>query len=141
MDEATNNVFLFLKSLGMPGLRFCEGNPQVISVLKDKGFHKTPDLICGPDNLVEAPQEGFFCIDVTQPTGDFLFKENASNIRQIKNNISQQFRSLLGDDNKYSFTSNQLPTQHHYYILEAFNKKLDKYSHERLKTCNTAGEK
>jgi len=134
-DTATINVFSFLKSLGMPGLRFCESDPEVKTVLLGKGFNKTPDLICGPGNLSEAPLEGFFFIDVNEPSGDFLFKEAAS--KKLEKNIAQTFRTLLGEDDKFEWGLEQLPIDHHAHYLNVLNNKLDKYSFLRPQTCNT----
>jgi len=134
-DTATINVFSFLKSLGMPGLGFCESDPKVRSVLLGKGFNKTPDLVCGPDDLNEAPLEGFFFIEVNEPSGDFLFKEAAS--RKLGTNIAQNFRTLLGEDDKFEWGLEQLPIDHHADYLNVLNNKLEKYSFLRSQTCNT----
>jgi len=134
-DRATNNVFSFLNSLGMPGLRFCESDPKVRTVLLGKGFNKTPDLICGPDDLNEAPLEGFFFIEVNEPSGDLLFKEAAS--RKLGTNVAQNFRTLLGDEDKFEWGLEQLPIDHHADYLSVLNNKLCKYSFLRSQTCNT----
>lgn len=134
-DTATINVFSFLKSLGMPGLRFCETDPEVKTVLLGKGFNKTPDLICGPDDLNEAPLEGFFFIDVNEPSGDFLFKQAAS--RKLATNVAQIFHTLLGEDDKFEWGLEQLPIDHHADYLKVLNDKVAKYSFLRSQTCNT----
>ncbi len=134
-DKATINVFLFLQSLGMPGLRFCESDPKVRDILLGKGFRKTPDLICGPDDLGGAPLEGLFFIDVNAPSGDFLFKKVAS--RKLGKNVAQSFRTLLGDGDKFDWGLEELPTVHHAEYLRVLNDKVHKYSFLRSQTCNT----
>lgn len=134
-DTATVNVFSFLKSLDMPGLRFCESDPEVKTILLGKGFNKTPDLICGPGNLNEAPLEGFFFIDVNEPSGDLLFKQAAS--RKLASNVAQNFRILLGEDDKFEWSLDQMPIDHHGDYLKVLNDKVGKYSFLRTQTCNT----
>lgn len=136
-DTATIKVYPFLKSLGMPGLRLCESDPGVKKVLFDKGFAKTPDLICGPDDLNNATLDGLFFIDVNEPSGDFLFKKVASEKRELKNNISQIFSSLL-DGDKFDFGLDQLPRDHYPEYVAALNNKVDKYSFSRRINTNIA---
>ena len=119
----------------MPGMRFCESDPEVKTILLNKGFKKTPDLICGPDNLNEAPLEGFFFIDVNEPSGDFLFKEEAS--QKLGINIAQNFRDLLGKEDKFEWGLEQLPITHHADYLKVLNDKVGKYSFLRSQICNT----
>ncbi len=130
IDSATLKVYPFLKSLGFPGVRLCESDPDVKKILQDKGFKKTPDLICGPHDLNTAPIEGLFFIDVNEPSGDFLFKKIASEKRELKNDVSQFFSSLLSGDS-FDLAFNQLPRDHYHEYEAALNSKLDKYSFSR----------
>ncbi len=121
----------------MPGVRLCESDPNVNKVLLGKGFTKTPDLICGPDDLNDAPIEGFFFIDVNEPSGDLLFKKTVSEKLGLKKDVSASFRTLFGEGDKFDWSLNQLPKDHHPAYLNVLNGKLDKYSFLRSKTTNT----
>ncbi len=124
-------VLGFLKRMNFPGIRLGERNPNVCDFLKRSGYHFTPDLVSGPDEIDQAPVEGLFFIDIIQPTSDLLFKSSASHGLSI--NVSRTFKKILDDaaNDKENPSINRLPIEHHQCYLEVLNKKLDKYSHKR----------
>jgi hypothetical protein len=76
-----------------------------------------------------------YFIDVNEPSGDFPFKQAAS--RKLTTNVAQVFRSLLGKGDKFEWSLEQLPIDHHGDYLKVLNDKVDKYSFLRSQTCNT----
>lgn len=135
-NTAEEDVLLLLKTINMPGVRLCESESDICTILKEKGYKYTPDIICGPPDINEAPLEGLFFIDVNEPSGDFLFKKKVS--EQLNKNVSQAFYSFLYQDKEYSRSFSKLPTEHHQNYLKVLNDKLEKYSHCRNQSANTA---
>lgn len=131
MGQAETAVLEFLKQLQFPGIRHGEGNPSVCAFLTRNGYHFTPDLVAGPDDLERAPIEGLFFVDVIEPTPDLLFKSSASHNLSI--DVSRTFKKILDDAaiSQEQPSINALPTEHHQLYLGVLNKKLDKYSHQR----------
>lgn len=99
-NKSEEDVLLLLKLLKMPGVRLCESESDICTSLKEKGYKYTPDIICGPSDINEAPLEGLFFVDVNEPSGDFLFLKEAS--IQLNKNVSQTFYSLLYKDMEYN---------------------------------------
>ena len=132
MQNASEKAVLcFLKKLDFPGIRYGEGNNQVCNYLKSKGYKFTPDLVAGPENIEDAPVEGLFFVEVIQPTSELLF--NSEFYENLDFDIPQYFKNLLtksscNDDN---INIDMLPNVHQDCYLEKFNKKLDKYAHQR----------
>lgn len=135
-NKSEEDVLLLLKLLKMPGVRLCESESDICTSLKEKGYKYTPDIICGPSDINEAPLEGLFFVDVNEPSGDFLFLKEAS--IQLNKNVSQTFYSLLYKDMEYNQSFSKLPIEHHQKYLEVLNGKLRKYSHCRNQSANTA---
>ena len=130
-DESEKAVLCFLENLAFPGIRFGEGNKQVIDYLKSKGYKFTPDLVAGPKNIEDAPIEGLFFVEVIQPSTDLLFKSEY--YEDLKFNIPQHFKTLLTNNigNNTTINIDMLPNTHQECYLDKYNKKLDKYAHQR----------
>ncbi len=130
--KSTEDIILsFLQSLDFPGIRKGEGNEEVCVHLKNLGYKYTPDLVAGPEIITEAPLEGLFFIDVIEPTSDLLFGEEFYSPDQI--NTPKEFKRILDSNSRQEKSTfiDSLPNAHHDCYLEAINKKLSKYTHDR----------
>lgn len=137
MQNASEKAVLnFLKKLDFPGIRYGEGNNQVCNYLKSKGYKFTPDLVAGPENIEDAPVEGLFFVEVIQPDSDLLF--NSEFYEDLDFDIPKYFKTLLtqAGSNEDDINIDKLPNIHQDWYLKKFNKKLDKYAHQRKFTQN-----
>ena len=135
-EKSEKAVLECFRKINFPGIKLGERNPEVCDYLKKQNYPYTPDLVAGPKNIELAPVEGLFFIDVMEPSSDLLFKSKAS--KQLTVNISETFQQILQETANEQKKPNlgMLPNVHHQLYLEALNKKLDKYAHQRKFSLN-----
>ncbi|MCI5222617.1 MAG: hypothetical protein D3924_08100 [Candidatus Electrothrix sp. AR4] len=133
-NRSEDIVLEFFKLLNFPGIRQGEGDTEICNYFKKNGYTYTPDLVSGPLNIAEADIGGLFFIDVIEPSTDLLFKSRFYKDHPV--DVPDEFRKLLFNNEKEKIAKSidSLPTYHHQCYLDALNKKLDKYAHQRK--CN-----
>jgi hypothetical protein len=128
---AEDYVLQFLNKEGFPGIRKGETNREVCDYLEENGYRFTPDLIAGPDDIINAPLEGLFFIDVISPSTGMLFESKYYKNYDV--DVPKDFfeKFLENKEPGECISIRDLPNSHHKYYLQKFNKKLKKYAHER----------
>lgn len=131
IQKSEDIVLGFFKLLDFPGIRRGEDDKNLCKYLKTKGYNFTPDLIAGPPDIKDAAIGGLFFVDVIQPTTDLLFNSEFYSDSEI--DVPSEFQRILYNNHQNNLSTyiDMLPNLHHDCYLEAMNKKLDKYAHQR----------
>ena len=122
-DESIIWASAALWTLGCPGLRPCEKDKSLVSLLVTETFRRTPDMVAGPIEGKASPND--FFIDVANLQGATLYNPKRPGGESPPPIFADPAR------NPGTFSLKDLPTNHLDGYLSTIEKKLKSYSTER----------